>query len=100
MSSRVVGAFVVVGSLGLAACGSSDEPAASDLSVESTVGGGAATFGDGDVVFIQGMVPHHEQAVEMADIALDPTVEAGEAVVALAAAVKAAQDPEIEMMTG
>jgi uncharacterized protein (DUF305 family) len=56
-------------------------------------------FGDGDVAFVQGMIPHHEQALEMADIALDQTVEAGGEVIALATRVKAAQDPEIEMMT-
>jgi uncharacterized protein (DUF305 family) len=52
-------------------------------------------FGDGDVAFVQGMIPHHEQALEMADIALDQTVEAGGEVIALATRVKAAQ----EMMT-
>lgn len=99
MKSKFVSAFVGAGLLGLAACGGSDGSAASDPSNEPTAADGAARFGDGDVVFAQGMIPHHEQAVEMADIALDPTVEAGEEVIALATRVKAAQDPEIEMMT-
>lgn len=50
----------------------------------------------GDVMFAQMMIPHHEQAVEMANLAatraLDPTI------VSLAAQIKAAQGPEIELM--
>ena len=61
--------------------------------------GGSGENVDADVMFSQMMIPHHEQAIELADIALDPTVEAGDEVKALAAQVKAAQDPEVEMMT-
>jgi uncharacterized protein (DUF305 family) len=56
-----------------------------------------AAFNAMDVAFAQGMIPHHAQAVEMAEMALaistDPTVRA------LAEKVKAAQDPEITLMT-
>ena len=62
--------------------------------------GGSSEQVDADVMFAQMMIPHHEQAIELADIALDPTVEAGDAVKELATAIKAAQDPEVEMMTG
>lgn len=55
---------------------------------------------DAEVEFAQGMIAHHEQAIEMAEIALDPTVGAGPEVVDLAGRVQAAQDPEIELMTG
>jgi uncharacterized protein (DUF305 family) len=51
-------------------------------------------------MFAQMMIPHHEQAVEMSDIALDPTVGASDAVRQLATRIKGAQDPEIELMTG
>ena len=61
--------------------------------------GGSGDSVDADVMFAQMMIPHHEQAIELADIALDPTVEAGAEVKALATEVKAAQDPEVEMMT-
>lgn len=54
---------------------------------------------DADVMFAQMMIPHHEQAIELADIALDPTVEAGDEVRALATRIKGAQDPEVAMMT-
>ena len=92
--------------LALAACGSSDP---------STVGTGTGTgssspsasssaTADGhvaaDVTFAQGMVPHHLQAVEMADIALDQARGASPAVIALAQQIKGAQDPEITTMSG
>lgn len=51
-----------------------------------------------DVSFAQEMIPHHRQAVEMADLAAtrasDPKVKA------IAAQIKSAQDPEIQTMTG
>lgn len=53
---------------------------------------------DPDVMFVQGMIPHHEQAVVMADLALDPAVGASQEVVALATRIKNAQTPEIELM--
>ena len=46
------------------------------------------------------MIAHHEQAIEMAEIAQDPARQAGADVVDLAERVEAAQDPEIELMTG
>lgn len=61
--------------------------------------GGSNGGADADVMFAQMMIPHHEQAIELADIALDPTVEAGEEVKTLATRIKAAQDPEVAMMT-
>lgn len=35
----------------------------------------SADFNDADVMFSQHMIPHHEQAIEMSDIALDPQRE-------------------------
>lgn len=55
-------------------------------------------FNDTDVSFAQDMIPHHEQAVEMADLALDKA-DADE-VKALAEEIKGAQDPEIQTMKG
>jgi len=50
-----------------------------------------------DAMFAQMMIPHHEQAVVMADLAVtrakDPII------VALATEIKAAQGPEIELMS-
>ena len=64
--------------------------------------GGSATpstaaFNDADVSFAQGMIPHHAQAVEMADIA--STRASSAKVKDLASRIKAAQGPEIATMT-
>lgn len=89
----------------LAACGSDDTPATDTAAVETAAGGPSSTPGDGaalneaDIEFAQRMVAHHEQAVEMAEIALDPNRRAGAAVVDLATRIQAAQEPEIEQMT-
>lgn len=54
---------------------------------------------EADVAFAQGMIPHHQQAIEMSDMVLgkqgiDPQV------VTLANQIKAAQGPEIAKMQG
>ena len=51
-------------------------------------------------MFAQGMIPHHEQAIEMAEIALDPAVGASADVTDLATRIRDAQDPEIQTMRG
>jgi uncharacterized protein (DUF305 family) len=78
----------------LSACSSSDS--STDASDTSAVAN--QSFNDDDVMFAQMMIPHHEQAIEMADIALDPTIEASDAVRELATEIKNAQDPEIAFM--
>lgn len=52
-----------------------------------------------DIAFAQSMIPHHQQAIEMADLALDPAAGASEQVKQLAEQIKGAQDPEIQQMT-
>ncbi len=59
----------------------------------------AAAFNAADVALAQGMIPHHRQAVEMADL-VTPDRNAGPGVTSLAARIKAAQQPEIDQMTG
>ena len=51
-----------------------------------------------DVMFAQMMIPHHEQAVEMSTLA--ETRASDPQIVALAAQIGSAQQPEIEQMTG
>ena len=59
----------------------------------------AADHNAADATFAQMMIPHHAQAVQMSDMLLrKQDIPAG--VTALAARIKAAQDPEIEKMTG
>ncbi len=60
----------------------------------------SADFNDADVMFAQMMIPHHEQAIEMSEIALDPASGASAAIQDLAIRIRDAQDPEIEMMKG
>ena len=91
----------IAGLLLLAAC-SGESQNMSDMSTDS-IGTNAtsseSSFNDADVMFAQMMIPHHEQAIELADMALDPTLKASEQVKTLAAQIKSAQDPEIDLMT-
>ncbi|WP_347755625.1 DUF305 domain-containing protein [Agrococcus sp. ProA11] len=52
-----------------------------------------------DEMFVTMMIPHHQQAVEMADLMLTKT-DADADVLALAEQIRAAQAPEIELMLG
>ena len=104
MKIRMFACALSIGSIALVGCGSSTStsttattlPAAAAASVAPA----GAAFNDADVTFARGMIPHHEQAIEMADIALDPTVGASDAVRGLATRIKAAQDPEVALMKG
>lgn len=97
--------FVAIGAVAalslLVGCGKSSNSSSDTETTDSASAGvteAVGEFNDADVMFAQMMIPHHEQAVEMADIALDPTVEAGDAIKDLATRIKSAQDPEIELM--
>ncbi|WP_369137879.1 DUF305 domain-containing protein [Modestobacter versicolor] len=83
----------------LTACGSGDGTSAQSA---SSVGAGSSasvsSANAADVTFAQQMTVHHEQAVEMAQLAAD---RSGSAEVRdLAARIEAAQGPEIETMAG
>ncbi|MFI9595417.1 DUF305 domain-containing protein [Nonomuraea sp. NPDC052265] len=104
-SNRKFTLAVAAGALALlTACGGTD--AASTAAPEASASAGAAasaqpsrgSFNDADVMFAQMMIPHHQQAVEMAELAPrraeDPEIKE------LAAEIKAAQDPEIQTMKG
>jgi uncharacterized protein (DUF305 family) len=87
-----IAAILAAAALALSGCGD-------DSGDDSTEGGGSGpTFNQADVAFAQGMIPHHEQAIEMAELAAsrasDPEVKQ------LAEDIEAAQGPEIETMTG
>ncbi|OPX08219.1 DUF305 domain-containing protein [Mycobacterium sp. AT1] len=56
----------------------------------------AAPNNAADVAFVSGMIPHHEQAVEMS--ALVPQRSTNPEVIKLAADISAAQEPEIQTM--
>lgn len=56
-----------------------------------------AEFDSADIMFVQMMISHHEQAVEMSDLLLAKE-GVDEEVAELAQRIKAAQQPEIELM--
>lgn len=72
--------LAVAAALSLAACGS------------------PATHNSADVAFAQGMVPHHEQALEMSELVGSRTENPQ--VIDLAARISKAQQPEIDRMNG
>ncbi|MEU5094527.1 DUF305 domain-containing protein [Streptomyces sp. NPDC020996] len=90
--------------LALSACGSSnasDQSAGHSASHSAAASSGQATAGAHnaqDVAFAQGMIPHHQQAIEMAGLAADRASSAQ--VKDLAARIEKAQGPEITTMTG
>ncbi|MDQ3305061.1 MAG: DUF305 domain-containing protein [Actinomycetota bacterium] len=91
---RLSTVLVAVVALFSAACGSDDTGGAIDQG-DATA---EASFNDADVAFAQGMIPHHQQAIEMSDMAAEKAESAE--VKGLAAKIKDAQAPEIETMTG
>lgn len=90
---RALAALVAVAALvgGVTACSSGSH---SETTATASYGASAT-----EVAFAQGMIPHHEQAVEMADMALDPEAQASPQVKALAEQIQAAQGPEIQEMS-
>jgi uncharacterized protein (DUF305 family) len=73
----------------------STAPADGDSTTQDTAD--VAQHNDADVEFAQDMIPHHAQAITMADMVL---VHEGSTLTELAEQIKAAQQPEIDEMTG
>ena len=88
--------------LAVAACGTDSHDGMSGMngmgSASPSSASGSSTAAASDVMFAQMMVPHHQQAVDMADLALaraqSPQLKS------LATTIKAAQGPEISTMNG
>lgn len=101
--SQLRSTFAIVGVLAtlatLSACSATTTMGGMDHSSTSAPSAeNASAFNDSDVAFAMGMVPHHQQAVEMADMILAKNgIESN--VIDLAERIKAAQDPEIVEMT-
>ncbi|WP_406408399.1 DUF305 domain-containing protein [Streptomyces sp. NBC_01643] len=93
---------VAAGALFLSACSDNGD----DMSgMDHGSGNSSATaeaestdFNDADVTFAQTMIPHHEQALEMAELADGRASDAE--VKDIAAKIEKAQDPEIKTMKG
>lgn len=77
----------------LAGCGQPDNPAPPAPPAQS-----APAHNDVDVMFAQGMVPHHQQAIEMSRMAVQQAQS--QQVKDLAARIEAAQGPEIDELNG
>ncbi|MBT2446762.1 DUF305 domain-containing protein [Streptomyces sp. ISL-43] len=85
----------------LAACGSNSDGSAGDGGRTSAAPAASASQGQhnaADVAFAKGMIPHHRQAIQMADLA--PTRAESAEVKKLADEIKKAQDPEIKTLSG
>lgn len=89
----------------LTGCGSSDHdmssaPTAGAASSSAAAAGTPASSSgnEADVAFATGMIPHHAQAIQMADLAAQRATNAE--VKKLATAIKAAQAPEIRQLSG
>ena len=96
-STRAAGILgaVIAASVAMSACSGSEDTAASGSSTSVPAD---ATFNAADVTFAQSMIPHHEQAVEMADLVADRSTDPD--VQDLAARIQAAQEPEINTLNG
>ncbi|MGX1268411.1 DUF305 domain-containing protein [Streptomyces phaeoluteigriseus] len=102
--------LVAAGALFLSACGDNDDMSGMDhgsgnssasataKTPTATAEAGSTGFNDADVTFAQMMIPHHQQALEMARLA-DGRASDSE-VKDIAAKIEQAQDPEIGTMRG
>lgn len=103
MNRRSVPGVLVAASaaLTLVACGDSGAPptgAPATSAAPAPSAAPSAAHNAADVTFVQGMLPHHAQAVDMAKQAAGQ--DAGAQVEQLAARIEQAQGPEIAQMRG
>lgn len=94
--STALPAAVLAAALTLTACASDDAAPPRGESIGQDGTAEQETHNDADVEFATGMIPHHAQAIEMADMVAQ---KQGSPLTELAAQIKAAQGPEIETMT-
>lgn len=96
-----LGSTAVAAALVLAACGGdngSDTGSGTQTSASASAEDTAGAHNDQDVSFAQGMIPHHQQAIQMSKMAA--TQASSAEVKDLAARIEKAQGPEIETMSG
>ena len=90
---------LMAGAVVLAGCSEGSDVTSADTSAAaSDSASDAAEHNDADVTFVQGMLPHHQGALAMAQLADGRASD--QRVMDLADRIEAAQEPEIEMMTG
>lgn len=89
-------AIAVAGLLVLAGCTTTTDMNGMDH--DASPAPSDTSFNAADEMFLVGMIPHHEQALEMAELVLAKD-GVDERVVELALRIQAAQQPEIDLMT-
>lgn len=94
--TSVIAAAAAAGGL-LVGCGTSTSPTAPPAA-SSTTGASQQQHNQADIAFLQGMIPHHDQAIAMAQLA--PTHGASPKVTDLASRIQNEQGPEIAQMSG
>ncbi|WP_280208793.1 DUF305 domain-containing protein [Nocardia cyriacigeorgica] len=97
--TRFLIAAVAAAALTVAGC-SDDSTTATETTTSAAATTSASTrtdFNEADVTFLQMMYPHHAQAVDMAKMV--PSRTQNPQLLALAAAVEAAQAPEMQQIT-
>ncbi|MEN0133600.1 MAG: DUF305 domain-containing protein, partial [Rhodococcus sp. (in: high G+C Gram-positive bacteria)] len=95
-TSTALIAAAAAAALVLSGCGTDSSGTSSTSGAATSATASQVRFNDADVAFLNGMYPHHGQAVEMADVVAGRTANTD--VVALAAAITAAQQPEMDRM--
>ena len=95
--NTIITAVATAGAATLIVSGCSNGSSASDSETTASSSQSLAQFNDADVDYAEGMIMHHEQAVDMSDIMLDKTGIDPD-VAKLAKRIKQAQGPEIQQM--
>jgi uncharacterized protein (DUF305 family) len=97
--TSMIAAATTAGGL-FAGCGTatSTSPATTPPPASSATGTGAQQHNQADIAFLQAMIPHHAQAIAMAQLA--PSRAAASKVKTLASRIQAEQNPEIQQMSG
>ncbi len=91
------GAFVAAALIaGAAGCASSSPTAPSSSASVAASDVNSGPHNAEDVSFLQGMIPHHEQAIVMAKLVPSRTTD--QALISLASQIEGAQGPEIAQM--
>lgn len=80
----------------MSACASNDVSEVSSSQGADGMMGNQSALSEADIMFLQMMIPHHEQAIEMSKLAATNTKNSD--VLDLAAQIEAAQQPEIDLM--
>jgi uncharacterized protein (DUF305 family) len=97
-SAAIAAALVTITACGGQTAPAAPAPASAPMSTAPMSTAPAGEHVDADVTFVEGMIPHHSQAVDMAKLAAANTTNPE--VLDLAARIEKAQAPEIRTMQG